>query len=175
MKENLPTRRSVLKDRKKIAYERLRAAKSRKGITLVELAIVLLVLGVIMGIVYASIDFGVVDSAKAKMLPSAALQVEAKLMQFDQSVGIQLSEGQSLEILGERQVDAPSYLPAKPELIQDLWGRPYFICYNEYSERHVCTYGQDGQPGGEGQNADFMLTDRSTWPQWLKGGPATTN
>jgi len=36
----------------------------RKGLTLFELALVLLVLGIIIGIVYANLDIGVVDKAK---------------------------------------------------------------------------------------------------------------
>lgn len=147
--------------------DKLNSRKKRQGITLVELAIVLLVLGIIIGIVYANIDFGVVDSARAKLLPQAAMQLESKMMEFDQQVGTPLQDGQSLTILTERQPDSPSYRPAKPELIKDLWGNPYFICTNEYQETHACTYGKDGQPGGEGENADFMLTDRSSWPQWL--------
>ena len=59
----------------KQALQRLRNRKARKGLTLVELAIVLLVLGVIIGIVYANLDTGAVDNAKITMFPAQAAQL----------------------------------------------------------------------------------------------------
>ncbi|MCB1167546.1 MAG: type II secretion system protein GspG [Leptospiraceae bacterium] len=151
----------------KIRGLRIRS-RLRKGLTLVELAIVLLVLGVIIGIVYANIDFGVVDDAKRVMFPAQAKTLESVWQRYEMS-GAQIPEGSSLEVLAQKDPNNPSWRPVQPESVKDFWGRPYFICSNPQGYREICTLGADGQPGGEGENADFYVTDQSSWPAWLAG------
>jgi general secretion pathway protein G len=51
---------------------------------------------------------------------------------------------------------AGPYLPQ--EIPVDPWGRPYFYKYpgEHGDEPDVISYGADGQPGGEGINADIV-------------------
>ena len=146
--------------------ERLKKRKSRKGLTLVELAIVLLVLGVIIGIVYANLDTGAVDNAKITMFPAQAAQLEMQWKQYENRVG-QVPEGNSLEVLSQNDREN-GWDGIDEKTVKDMWGNPYFICMSQQGYREICTYGADGQPGGEGENADFYVTDKSSWPAWLK-------
>ncbi len=150
---------------------RLRFARRkslRKGLTLVELAIVILVLGVIMGIVYTSLDFGITDDAKRLAVQSSSkqLQMAWERYEFDHEP---IPEGNDLEVLTKKSEENPNWRPIDKKLVLDPWNKPYFICSGADGSRQICSNGADGSPGGAGQNADFMLTDSSTWPSWLSG------
>ncbi len=139
----------------------------RNGLTLFELALVLLVLGIIIGIVYANLDIGVVDKAKVlKVKQIQSKQVPILLQQFEDIVG-SLNEGDSLELLTKKQENA-NWDPVDEELLKDPWNRFYFICSDPSGQQHICSYGKDGNPGGEGENSDFYLDDKASWPSWLK-------
>lgn len=146
-----------------------RKAKNRRGVTLIELAIVLLVLGVIMAIVLANVDFGVADDAMKLQLKSHSNMVPLNLQKYEM-LGASLEDGDSLMILTQKSEENPSFRPVKKDAILDPWKRPYFICYDENSDRQICSYGADGEPGGEGKNADIYLTNDSSWPDWLLDG-----
>ena len=39
---------------------------------------------------------------------------------------------------------------------KDPWGNDYiYVCPGEYGDFDLSSYGADGQPGGEGENADI--------------------
>jgi hypothetical protein len=42
------------------------------------------------------------------------------------------------------------------------------MCSDTSGRLHICSYGKDGQVGGEGENQDFYIDDKSSWPDWLK-------
>ncbi len=141
--------------------------KNRKGLTLFELALVLLVLGIIIGIVYANLDTSVVDKAKilkVKQIQSKQLPI---LRQNFESAGGILNEGDSLEILTKKDQDF-NWEPVDEELVKDPWNRFYFICSDDQSELRICSYGKDGKPGGINEDQDFYLDDKESWPEWLK-------
>ena len=146
----------------------LHKTKSRnRGITLIELAIALLVIGIIMAIVYGSLDTSVLDSAKKLAVKNQARQLPLQLERYEFE-NPPLEDGTSLMVLAEKNPDNPGFRPLKKETIMDPWNRPYFICVNLDGFKGICSYGQDGQPGGEGVNQDFNLTEEETWPTWLQ-------
>ena len=140
----------------------------RKGLTLVELAIVLMVLGVIIAIVYSSLDTSAVDDAKITMFPAQAAKIEMEWKQYENRVA-QIPEGNALTVLSQNDPQN-GWRGIDEKATKDMWGKPFFICMSEQGYREICTYGADGQPGGEGENADFYVTDSSSWPKWLKRG-----
>jgi len=151
-----------------LKMRRFLRGRSRKGLTLIELAIVLMVLGIIMGIVFYSLrdSTGVIDSAKKLKVQQQAAMLPIELQKFYDAGG-SINLGDDLRILTEEIPDS-SFRGAKEDLILDPWNRPYFICQADDGNDRICSRGADGQDGGEGQNADFQLDDDHTWPAWLK-------
>lgn len=144
------------------------SSRARKGLTLVELAIVILVLGIIMGIVYSSLDFGITDDAKKLMVASSSKQLTMVWEKYE-AENAPLEEGTKLDVLAAKNPDKPGWRPVDVDMVMDPWKRPYFVCKDDRGERQLCSLGADGQQGGENQNADFYLTDRASWPAWLSG------
>lgn len=139
----------------------------RKGLTLFELALVLLVLGIIIGVIYANLDIGVVDKAKAlKVRDIQSKQLPMLVSLYEEEVG-PLNEGDSLELLAKSYPET-NWQPVEVEMLKDPWNRFYFMCSDTEGNLHICTYGKDGQIGGENENQDFFLDDKNTWPKWLK-------
>lgn len=140
--------------------------RNRAGITLVELAIVLLVLGIIMSIVYAFVDFGIADDAVRTALQTQETTITMTVERYEMD-NPPLEDGQSLEFLTIQSDEHPTWRPLKPSAVQDPWKQFYVIRYIE-GKRQICSLGKDKREGGEGKNADFCVTDRSTWPDiWL--------
>lgn len=147
---------------------RTRSLRKRRGLTLIELSIVILVIGIIMTVVLVNLDFGVAEDARRTQVQSAATQLQTYWNRYEFSHG-QIREGQDLTILADPTEAAAGWRTIDERLVQDPWGNPYFICRDNRGARQICSYGQDGQPGGEGPDSDFYLTDRSSWPDWLQG------
>lgn len=151
-------------------FKRHLKRRSRKGLTLVELAIVVLVLGVIMGIVFYNLQDVAVDvqsgTKRLQVSKFQATQLPMKLEEF-RNAGGSVNPGEDLTVLIQ-EIPESSYSPAKEELVTDPWGRPYFMCQGEDGSDRICSYGKDREEGGEGENADFQLDDDRTWPDWLK-------
>lgn len=142
---------------------------ARKGLTLVELAIVLLVLGIIIGIVYANLDFTVIDKAQRQAVISSSDTLKMQLEMYESETGNTLNEGDPLSILSQKDPSNPTWSPIKSNAVMDPWKKPYYICNDENGIQQICSKGKDGTEGGDGENADFVLTDESTWPAWLSG------
>ncbi len=158
-------------NRKGKLVSRLMGKNLRSGITLIELTIVLLVLGILIAVLYSTVNLGITDTAKKLAIQQNAAAVPVNLERYEFE-NPQLLEGDSLKKLAENNPDNPSWRPLKEDAVKDPWKNFYFICSDEIGKRQICSYGADGQPGGEGKNADFYLTDSSSWPDWLKGGKA---
>ena len=53
----------------------------------------------------------------------------------------------------EEKWDGPYIKPAVPK---DPWGNDYvYVAPGEHGDFDLCSYGKDGQPDGEGENADI--------------------
>ena len=139
----------------------------RRGLTLIELAVVMLVLGIIMAVVYGSLDVsGTTKSAKKLQIKASATTLEAGWSRYELENG-NLSDGAKLTILTQ---STDNWRGLKEDQVLDPWKKPYFICSDNAGTRQICTYGSDGVPGGKGESADFYLSDESSWPAWLKKG-----
>ncbi len=137
----------------------------RRGLTLIELAIVILVLGVIMAIVYGNLSpTDTLRGAKKLQIQSASTLLETNLTRYEIDNGA-LEDGARLTILSQT---TDSWRGIKNDQVMDPWKNPYFVCFDNASNRQICTYGADGTPGGKGESEDFYITDQSSWPSWLK-------
>ena len=134
------------------------ALTSERGVTLIEMLVVVVIIGLFVGLVSVNM-FKKADEAKR----TAA---HAQISNFMQALGLyKLDTGsfppteQGLQALRVKP-DANSnwsgpYLPQ--DIPMDPWGRPYLYKYpgEHGDEPDVLSLGADGQPGGEGNNADI--------------------
>ena len=124
------------------------------GFTLVELLLVLVILALIGGLVLPGI-IGKAESAKAK---AAASQVSRLAMAVESYYLDTGTTPDSLEDLVNEPGDAPGWNGpyVKASSLKDPWGREYEYTYpGEHAEFDIVSLGADGQPGGEGKNADL--------------------
>ncbi|MHC8314943.1 type II secretion system major pseudopilin GspG [Pseudomonas sp. LB3P31] len=130
--------------------------RAQRGFTLLELLVVLVVLGLLAGIV-APKYFAQLGRSEVKVAKAQIEGLGKALDLYRLEVGHYPSTEQGLQAL----VTAPSdetrwtgpYLQKK--LPQDPWGRNYAYRYpGENGEYDLLSMGKDGQPGGEGENAE---------------------
>lgn len=133
--------------------------KRRAGVTLIEMLVVLMIIGLFAALVAPRL-FRKTDTAR---VTAARAQINAfmtALGAYKLDTGTFPTTEQGLQALrvrpqGVNQWDGP-YLPQ--EIPVDPWGRPYVYKYpSEHGdEPEIISYGQDGQPGGDGINADIV-------------------
>ena len=117
--------------------------KKIAGLTLIEIMVVVLILGIIAGVVATNLS-GKVDPVKAKLTEAQIkkLKGEVELYKVDKD-----RYPESLQDLVPKYVD---------EVPKDAWNRPFI--YRSQGTRgayDIVSLGEDGLPGGEGTNADL--------------------
>jgi general secretion pathway protein G len=128
------------------------------GFTLIELMVVLLIIGVLAALIVPNVldraDDARVTAAKADV---NNLMQALKLYKLDNQRYPSAEQG--LAALLTKPTTAPvppnwkSYLDVLPN---DPWGKPYaYLNPGVKGEVDVMSFGADGQPGGEGKNADI--------------------
>jgi general secretion pathway protein G len=133
--------------------------KSQRGITLIEMLVVVVIIGLFVGLVGINM-FKQADKAKV----TAA---RANISTFMQALGLyKLDTGtyptteQGLQALRVKPEDMPQWAGPylKADIPLDPWGRPYQYKYpgDHGDDPDVISLGADGQPGGEGYNADVV-------------------
>ncbi|MCQ4347451.1 type II secretion system major pseudopilin GspG [Pseudomonas stutzeri] len=129
-----------------------------RGFTLLELLVVLVVLGLLAGIV-APKYFNQLGKSEAKVARAQIEGLAKALDLYRLDVGRYPSTEQGLAALVLRPGDEPQwdgpYLPRGVPL--DPWNRAYlYRAPGENGEYDLLSLGKDGQPGGEGENAEIV-------------------
>lgn len=131
--------------------------RGQRGFTLIEIMVVVVILGILAAMVVPKVlDRPDQARATAARQDISGLMQALKLYRLDQ--GRYPSQAQGLKVLAERPADASasnwrSYLELLPN---DPWGKPYqYLNPGVNGEIDVFSLGADGQPGGEGINADI--------------------
>ena len=138
-----------------MTLKQMDSSRSRgRGFTLVELLLVLVILALIGGLVLPGI-IGKAEGAKAK---AAASQVSRLSMAVE---SYYLDTGTTPENL-DQLVEEPGSVGGwngpyvKASSLKDPWGRDYEYRYpGDHGDFDIISLGADGQPGGEGKNADI--------------------
>ena len=132
--------------------------KRQHGFTLIELMVVLSILAMLAALVvprlFKNVDKGKVNAAKAQIS-----SLESALDSYRLDVGSYPTTQMGLEALqtkpaGVDKWDGP-YL--KKEVPLDPWSHPYiYKSPGDHGDYDLMSYGADGQPGGDGVNADIV-------------------
>lgn len=148
--------------------------KLRRGLTLIELAVVVLILGAIITLVAININPGELkDSTAALKLKKDASELPLHLERYAAKFGTYPSEDQGLKALVEKPSSGdvpPNWSPmVKGEsTIQDPWGTEYQLRQDQYGGFEIITLGKDKAPGGAGANADFNILAKDQYPEQFR-------
>ncbi len=129
-----------------------------KGFTLIELLIVIVILGMLAALVAPRL-MGKLGKSKRQIAKTQIEMLSTALDAFKLDVGRYPTTEEGLKALienpGIEGWDGP-YLKKK-KIPKDPWGRDYiYRCPGEHGDYDLFSYGADGRPGGEGENADIV-------------------
>ncbi len=136
---------------------KMSAARSyRNGFTLIELLVVLVILGLLAGLVGPNV-LNALGGAKTKTTKVQIKDLEQGLEMYKLDVGSFPTTSQGLNALVQKPGNAEGwngpYL--KSGVPKDPWKNDYhYKSPGEHGEIDIFSYGQDGSPGGEGEDSD---------------------
>lgn len=143
--------------------------RNSRGFSLIEIMVVLVILGILVGLVAPNI-IGNVDEARMQKVKADFKSIESALQLYRLDNFNYPTTEQGLDAL----VQSPSIDPLPrnwkkggylTEMPLDPWGNPYlYLSPGENGEFDIYTLGADGISGGEEQN-----TDIGNWNQTNEG------
>jgi general secretion pathway protein G len=137
--------------------------RGSEGFTLLEILIVVTIIGVLMAVL-ANRFLGRVDDAKQKLASVQIDKISATIDLYRIDNGSYPTTDQGLDALIAQPTSGPQarrYQPggyAKAKDLVDPWNGPLtyqFPGQINTSSFDLCSLGPDGQPGGDGPNADI--------------------
>ena len=134
--------------------------RNEKGFTFIEIMVVIILIGLLATLVAPKIFKGM-GKAKQNIARSKMAIIESAISQFHMDCGRIPYDTEGLEALlvaPEDVADKWNGPYVKKSELLDPWGNPYI--YVEHGEHNVGSFdlvslGADGQPGGDGDNADI--------------------
>jgi general secretion pathway protein G len=140
----------------------MKIVNNNKGFTLIELMVVIVILGILAGLIVPRI-MGRPEEARRMKARVQIEGIETALKLYNLDSGMYPSTEQGLDALVEppsvgqlpRKWREGGYLE-KGRVPKDPWGNDYvYLCPGLHGDFDIMSYGADGQPGGEGADADI--------------------
>jgi general secretion pathway protein G len=134
---------------------------SRSGFTLIEIMVVIIILGILVGLIVPRF----MEKPEKARVVKAKMQIEsisAALKEYKLDNGDYPTTEQGLEALVEKPSigKVPKKYPDKgylPKIPKDPWGNDYvYTSPGEHGDFDLISYGADGEEGGEGKDADVQ-------------------
>lgn len=146
---------------KKMKVSGFRGLKSQRGFTLLEMIVVLVIIGLLAGLVGPSL-FRQADRAKVQTAETQVKMIRGALHAYRLDMGRFPATSEGLQGLMKAPSDTKQsqfwrgpYLDGEVPL--DPWNRDYYYTLQGGSTEGFAlySYGADGEPGGEGFDADI--------------------
>ena len=137
------------------------APRASRGFTLIEVMVVVAILAILAAIIVPRI-MGRPEEAKRIKAQIDIKSIEEALNLYKLDNGVYPTTEQGLEALVKKPDTTPLALKWKDggylsRIPQDPWGRPYrYLSPGEHGDFDVYSFGADGEPGGEGKDADVQ-------------------
>ncbi len=136
----------------------MRFLKDRKGLTLIELMVVIVILGLLAALVAPKM-FRRIGESKQKTTKAQIELFGTALDSFRLDVGRYPTSSEGLQALRVEPSGVEnwkgSYLPK--EIPPDQWGHPYhYLSPGNHYDYDLYSYGADNAEGGEGDNQDIV-------------------
>ncbi|MBT9492842.1 MAG: type II secretion system major pseudopilin GspG [Paucibacter sp.] len=133
-------------------------SRNSRGFTLLELLVVMVIIGLLAGYVGPKF-FGQIGKSEVKAARAQIDGLQKSLDQYRLDVGRYPSTEQGLAVLVAKPADEPRW--AGPYLSKavpkDPWKNDYqYRAPGEHGEYDLLSFGRDGRPGGEGEDADLV-------------------
>jgi len=139
---------------------RVKSRWNRRGFTLIEIMVVVVILGILAAIIIPRISDRPEQARRTKATMDIR-SIETALSLFQMDNGFYPSTEQGLEALVEQPTTGQiptnykegGYLKKVP---RDPWNSPYiYICPGAHGDYDLISYASDGEEGGEGKYADI--------------------
>lgn len=131
--------------------------KKQRGFTLLELLVVMVIIGLLAGLVVPRY-FSQVGKSQIKVTAAQIDALDKALVQFRLDADRFPTTEEGLFALNEEPIDAMGWAGPylKKAVPDDPWGRPFIYKEpGEHTDFDLLSYGKDGVPGGEAENADI--------------------
>ncbi|HID97481.1 MAG TPA: type II secretion system protein GspG [Thermodesulfobacteriaceae bacterium] len=144
--------------KRSFSHDSPRSKGREAGFTLIELLVVVIIIGLLASLV-APKFFGKIGTSKQKVAKAQIELLGAALDEYRLDNSRYPTTDQGLAALRERPEDISSWAgPYLPKSVpKDPWGNEYvYTSPGENGEYDLLSYGRDGNPGGEGEDADIV-------------------